>query len=105
MPAATQTANTQWHALMLERTRALLARITRDHGLASVGNLGKKLARTGLPDAPMITAADLAANDAARIRADTVHQAKGKSLDAVLYLATKKEHASALLAGVDKELG
>lgn len=105
LPAATLTANTQWHALMLERTRALLARITRDHGLASVGNLGKKLARTGLPDAPMITAADLAANDTARIRADTVHQAKGKSLDAVLYLATKKEHASSLLAGVDTELG
>ena len=35
---------------------------------------------------------------------DTVHQAKGESLDAVLYLATK-EHVSALLAGVDSELG
>ncbi len=48
---------------------------------------------------------DLAANNAARIRADTVHQAKGESLDAVLYLAAKKEHASALLAGVDAEVG
>lgn len=39
-----------------------------------------------------------------RIRVDTVHQAKGESLDAVLYLATK-EHVSALLAGMDSELG
>lgn len=39
-----------------------------------------------------------------RIRVDTVHQAKGESLDAVLYLATK-EHVSALLAGVDSEVG
>lgn len=105
LPAATLTANTQWHALMLERTRALLATIAQLHGLASIGNLGNKLARTGLPNAPMVAAADLAANAAPRIRADTVHQAKGESLDAVLYLAAKKEHASALLAGVDTEVG
>lgn len=105
LPAATLTANAQWHALMLERTRALLARIAQLHGLVSIGNLGNKLARTGLPNVPMIAAADLAANAAARIRADTVHQAKGESLDAVLYLAAKKEHASGLLAGVDTEVG
>ena len=105
LPAATLTGNAQWHRLMLERTRVLLARIAQDHGLASVGNLGNKLARKGLPDAPLIAAADLVANDVARIRADTVHQVKGESLDAVLYLAAKKEHASALLAGVGTEVG
>ncbi|MGL3429695.1 3'-5' exonuclease, partial [Salmonella enterica] len=41
---------------------------------------------------------------ASRIRIDTVHQAKGESLDAVLYL-TNKEHVSALLTGVDSEVG
>lgn len=105
LPAATLTANAQWHRLMLERTRVLLAKIAQDHGLASAGNLGNRLARTGLPDAPLMVAADLAANRVARIRADTVHQAKGESLDAVMYLAVKKEHASALLAGVDTEVG
>ncbi|MNV83491.1 hypothetical protein D3C71_1773010 [compost metagenome] len=35
---------------------------------------------------------------------DTVHQVKGESLDAVLYLASK-EHVAALLAGVDSEVG
>lgn len=99
------TGDTQWHPLLLERTRTLLAQIAQDHGLASTSNLGNKLARRGLPNAPLITAADLAANDdAPRIRVDTVHQAKGESLDAVLYLANR-EHANALLAGVDTEVG
>jgi ATP-dependent exoDNAse (exonuclease V) beta subunit len=39
-----------------------------------------------------------------KIRVDTVHQAKGESLDAVLYMANK-EHASELLAGVNSEVG
>lgn len=105
LPAATLTGDTQWHPLLLERTRTLLAQIAQDHGLASTNNLGNKLAKRGLPNAPLITAADLAANDdAPRIRVDTVHQAKGESLDAVLYLANR-EHANALLAGVDTEVG
>src|SRR5690606_34335248 len=104
-PAATLTADTQWHPLMVERTRALLARIEQDHELGIAGNLGNKLARRGLPNGPLIAAADFAANNAVRARVDTVHQVKGESLDAVLYLAAKKEHASALLAGVDTEVG
>ena len=104
LPAATLTADTQWHPLMREKTLALLTRIAQEHELAIVKNLGNRLARRGLPNAPLIAAADQAANGAARIRVDTVHQAKGESLDAVLYLATK-DHARALLAGVDDEVG
>lgn len=105
LPAATLTGDTQWHSLLLERTRALLAQIAQGHGLASADNLGNKLARRGLPNVPLIPAADLAANDnVRRIRVDTVHQVKGESLDAVLYLANR-EHANALLAGVDTEVG
>ncbi|MFW5454152.1 UvrD-helicase domain-containing protein [Thioalkalivibrio sulfidiphilus] len=105
LPATTLTGDTQWHPLLLERTRTLLAQIAQDHGLASADNLGNKLARRGLPNAPLIAAADLAANDEVpRIRVDTVHQAKGESLDAVLYLANR-EHTNALLAGVDTEVG
>lgn len=105
LPAATLPGDTHWHPQLLERTRALLAAIKRDHGLASADNLGNKLARRGLTNAPLIAAADLAAeNDPPRIRVDTVHQAKGESLDAVLYLANR-EHVNALLAGVDTEVG
>ena len=38
------------------------------------------------------------------IRVDTVHQAKGESLDAVLYLA-EKAHIDKMLEGVDSEDG
>lgn len=105
LPAATLIGDTQWHPLLLERTRALLTQIAQGFGLVSTDNLGNKLARRALPNTPLIAAADLAANDdVPRIRVDTVHQAKGESLDAVLYLANR-DHANALLAGVDTEVG
>jgi len=105
LPDSGLIADTQWHPLLLERLRALLAVVESDHGLVGVGNLGQRLARRDLPNAPLVTAADLARNaDPQRIRIDTVHQAKGESLDAVLYLANR-DHASALLEGVDTELG
>jgi len=83
---------------------ALLATLENDHGLKATDNIGMKLAKKGLPNAPLVATADLAAPNAPRIRIDTVHQAKGESLDAVLYMATK-EHVAALLAGVDSEVG
>ncbi|NPU91666.1 MAG: ATP-dependent helicase [Gammaproteobacteria bacterium] len=105
LPAATLTGDTQWHPLLLERTKALLAQVARDYGLATADNLGQKLAKRGLPNASLIAVADLAAKAGIpRIRVDTVHQAKGESLDAVLYLANR-EHVNALLAGTDTELG
>lgn len=105
LPAVTLIGDTHWHQQLLERTRALLATIAQEHGLAGASNLGNKLARRGLPNTPLIAAVDLAANnDVAQIRVDTVHQAKGESLDAVLYLANR-DHANALLAGVHTEVG
>lgn len=105
LPDSTLIADTQWHPRLLERVRGLLAVIERDHGLASAENLGQKLAKRGLPNAPLLADAGLATNDEPlRIRVDTVHQAKGESLDAVLYLANK-EHVSELLAGVGTEVG
>ena len=104
LPAAGLTADTQWHPLLLVRTKALLAVLDQEFGLKVADNLGNKLAKKALPSAPLMTGGDLAAEKGARIRVDTVHQAKGESLDAVLYLATK-EHVSALLAGVCSELG
>ncbi|HIF6921098.1 TPA: ATP-dependent DNA helicase, partial [Klebsiella pneumoniae] len=47
LPAATLAGDTQWHPLLLERTKVLLARIAQDHGLVSADNLGNKLAKRG----------------------------------------------------------
>jgi len=105
LPAATLAGDTHWHPQFLERMRVLLAALEQDHGLTRAENLGNKLARRGLTNAPLIAAADVAAeNGQLRIRVDTVHQAKGESLDAVLYLASR-EQVIALLAGVDTEVG
>jgi hypothetical protein len=104
LPAAGLMADTQWHPQLLARTKTLLAVLEQKLGLKTADNLGNKLAKKALPSAPLMAGGDLAAERDVRIRVDTVHQAKGESLDAVLYLATK-EHVSALLAGVDTEVG
>lgn len=104
LPSALLTADTQWHPLLLARTKALLASLQLKFGLATADNLGNKLAKKGLPDAPLMVGGDLAAAEGPGIRVDTVHQVKGESLDAVLYL-TAKEHVVALLAGVNTEVG
>lgn len=104
LPSASLTADTQWHPLLLARTKALLASLQLKFGLATADNLGNKLAKKGLPDAPLMVGGDLAAAEGPGIRVDTVHQVKGESLDAVLYLAAK-EHVVALLAGVNTEVG
>lgn len=105
LPDSSLTADTHWQPLLLQRVKALLAAIQNGHGLAATSSLGNRLSKRDLPNAPLVAAPDLAGNDQlARVRVDTVHQAKGEGLDAVLYLANK-DHTSKLLAGVDTEVG
>lgn len=104
LPSASLTADTHWHPLLLARTQVLLTVLQKEFGLAAADNLRNKLAKRGLPNAPLMAIGDLAATQDAPVRVDTVHQVKGESLDAVLYLAAK-EHIVALLAGVNTEVG
>lgn len=104
LPGASLTADAQWHPRLLVRTKALLVLLEQKYGLAAADNLGNKLSKKSLPNTPLMASGDLATEQDARIRVDTVHQVKGESLDAVLYLATK-DHVTALLAGVDTEVG
>lgn len=104
LPPATLVATTQWHPQLLARVKTLLATLESDHGLKATNNINMKLSKRGLSNAPFIVAADSTELTIPRIRVDTVHQAKGESLDAVLYMAENK-HVSALLRGVDSEIG
>ena len=104
LPSSGLLADTQWHPLLLARVKALLATLERDHGLKPAEKLGNKLAKRDLPNAPLMSGEGLAGDDTARLRIDTVHQVKGESLDAVLYVATK-DHVVELLAGVNTEVG
>ena len=104
LPSSSLVANRQWHPLLLARIKLLLARIETKFGLKPTDNIGRKLAKTALPNVPLASVDDLAESDITALRVDTVHKAKGESLDAVLYI-TLKEHAQALLQGVETEVG
>lgn len=104
LPSSSLVADTQWHAQLLLRVKTLLGKLEARFGLKQVANLGNKLANKALPNAPLASAEDLADSDATALRIDTVHKAKGESLDAVLFVATK-EHAKAMLGGVSTEIG
>lgn len=104
LPSSTLIADTEWHPLLLDRVRQLLALFQREFGWACADNLGNKLTRRDLPHASLMAADGLGTQRSARIRVDTVHKAKGESLDAVLYMATR-EHIEAMLDGVATEVG
>jgi superfamily I DNA/RNA helicase len=104
LPQSDLIADTQWHPQLLVRVNELLDRLHAKFGFTAAGKLGHKLAKKSLPNAPLMAADDLVVQQNSQIRVDTVHQAKGESLDAVLYMATK-EHVQALLAGTSSEVG
>lgn len=104
LPQSTLLADTEWLPRLIERVRQLLATLQSELGLTSTANLATKLTRRDLPHASLIAVDDLGTQRNARIRVDTVHKAKGESLDAVLYMATR-EHIEAMLDGVATEVG
>ncbi|WP_291588282.1 UvrD-helicase domain-containing protein [Comamonas sp. UBA7528] len=104
LPSASLTADTQWHPQLVANIKNLLEKLRTEFGLTPAANIGLKLKKTNLPNAALLNAEDLADDKAASLRVDTVHQAKGESLDAILYM-TLKDHAEELLAGVGTEVG
>jgi len=104
LPVAALNGSTVWHNLAKERLIALLNTIEEKFDYQKVSNLGNKLSKKGLVDEPLIPAPELALGERPTIRVDTVHQAKGESLDAVLYMASKT-HIEAMLDGVGTEVG
>lgn len=104
LPSSSLVADKQWHPLLLTRIKVLLVQLETNFGLKRADNIGHKLSKKALPNVPLASVEDLIGSDAPTLRVDTVHKAKGESLDAVLYM-TAKEHAKALLEGVDTEVG
>jgi hypothetical protein len=105
LPDGALTADTQWHPLLVERVKQLLARLGKDLGLEPAENIGNKLNKKSLLNQPLIAFVDLTSTvDAARFRVSTVHQVKGESIDGVMYVADKRQ-VRALLDGTGTELG
>lgn len=105
LPSAALPAISDWQPAMLQRVRVLMTNLSTAHGLNHTSStLGARLSKRSLPGSPLMSPPDLGADQPLRVRISTVHQVKGESLDAVLYMATKP-HVSALLGGGSTEDG
>lgn len=104
LPAGTLLADSEWHPLLNSRIKALLRVLEAQFALKPADNLGNKLAKKALLNRPLIHLPDLAATGTANFHVSTVHQVKGESIDAVMYVADKAQ-VRALLDGTGTEVG
>jgi len=95
LPSPELIARDTWLRQLLGNMRALLQDLEA-HDL-TFADIGRRLTARDL-DATALSAAN------PTWRVDTVHQVKGESIGAVLYIATER-HAQALLGGIDTEDG
>ncbi|WP_145558716.1 UvrD-helicase domain-containing protein [Yersinia mollaretii] len=101
LPSSTLIAKTDWHSKLLTNVRVLLAEIEKHYGYKVAGKVGTKLTKKLLPDQPLVSVASAQGHG---LRVETVHQVKGESIDAVMYVA-KKANIKALLSGTGDEEG
>ncbi|QQO15319.1 hypothetical protein JJB99_03795 [Bradyrhizobium diazoefficiens] len=104
LPSGKLLAKSQWHPLLKARLLALLQRLETEFSLAPADNVGQKLANKALSDAPIIELSDLAGNQSGPMHVSTVHQVKGESISAVMYVADKAQVRS-MLDGTHTEIG
>lgn len=95
----------EWQPLLKQRIISLLAEIENNFGIKPTARLGNNITIKEMDDAPIAGLQQLQINPTNNIRVDTVHQSKGESLDAVLYVATAKDHIRNMLDGTDTEVG
>jgi hypothetical protein len=60
LPAGSLLADTEWHPLLVDRVKKLLAHLDAKMGLKSADNIGNKLAKRDLLHKPLIAVPDLA---------------------------------------------
>lgn len=104
LPIGTLLAETQWHPLLVTRVRAFLSQLEADFSLLPGDNIGNKLAKTALANVALVQAPDLVGPAGPRFRVSTVHQVKGESIDAVMYVASRG-HVRSLIDGTKSEDG
>lgn len=103
LPPASLNGDSQWHPALVKSIKGLLADIYATCGYEVSLSPAMKLRNRKLPEGPFMEA-NLVAHGSRVIRIETVHQVKGESLDAVLYIANKA-NVQALIDGVGTEDG
>jgi superfamily I DNA/RNA helicase len=101
LPSANLQADTDWHEALRHAVEILLNQLALVSELKPAPNIGSRLSAKSLPSTPVSRIKD---DSMGKIRVDTVHRAKGETLDAVLYVTTKL-HLDGMLAGTTTELG
>lgn len=104
LPASSLPASGQWLPLLQERVAQLLREIQRDFGLAPLDGLTRRLTRALLPAGPLSAELEVEVEQEPKARGRTVHQVKGESIDAVLYVANRA-NVEVMLNGMDTEVG
>ncbi|MCA0302418.1 MAG: ATP-dependent helicase [Proteobacteria bacterium] len=103
LPACTLSAKSAWHPALVSRVKALLARLDSECGLKTGDNIGQRLAKRKLTADPLSLETS-APKGVERCRISTVHQVKGESIPAVMYVA-KRKNVRDLLDGTASEEG
>ncbi|MHC9061017.1 UvrD-helicase domain-containing protein [Pantoea sp. y20] len=101
LPSSALVAKTDWHSKLLTNVKMLLAEIEKHCGYKVAGNVGTKLTKKLLPDQTLTSTVSAQGHG---LRVETVHQVKGESIGAVMYVA-KKSNIKALLSGTGDEEG
>jgi hypothetical protein len=103
LPLASLNARTQWQPALKARLPGLLSAVSAVLGCAEISTWSKRITVAGLADTPLAELAQ-SASGGARLGARTVHDAKGESIPAVVYLARKAD-LEALVQGPFSEDG
>ena len=102
IPAATRKAKTDWLPALKKNLEGLLAEIDKECHLAMLPSWTHNVTARQLSDAPLWKQ-ELIETDTPRYPVKTVHQAKGESIGAVLYVAKSKDIKNLLLGPVGEE--
>lgn len=100
LPSARLLAKTEWQPALLVATETLLLELEAECSVTRLPTVRRKLSTRDLGDGALLCAP----STPEPIRVDTVHKAKGESLDAVLYLSSQSQIRD-FLNGVGTEDG
>jgi superfamily I DNA/RNA helicase len=105
LPSAYLHAKKEWHPQLKGNVSTVLDEICKLNGFNTVERLGNKLSAAKLPDTPLGSLSIEDGNEEKlSIRIDTVHQSKGESLDAVMYIASNSQ-IKKMIEGTNTEEG
>lgn len=103
IPSSTLKAETEWFPKLKTNVAKLLSELEATTAFKRSATVGNNLTKGGLRDTPLCVV-DFASEVKNVVRIDTVHQAKGESIPAVMYLARTRD-LTQMVAGTQTEVG